>query len=252
MSEYTLSNPAAVIDSAITRVAAADSTPTNLSQNMVTSGGVKNYVDSALQTATLGVVNVSDEINLQGASANDSLLQQNALSGRDELQIYASGDAYSTGSKGSGIHLYGNGDSEHSGGIAFLTGQDDQGDARMIISGGSRLPLSDGYRTNTDTRVTIGNNIFNYVDNGDDKALLTLKNPVGVPALFIEGASVSEGDIAIPVGEKLSIGVWDGTAFTPRIEVDSSGNFIISSIATSPTGLPSGAVYSDGGTLKIV
>jgi hypothetical protein len=219
---------------------------------MVTSGGVKNYVDSALQTATLGVVNVSDEINLQGASANDSLLQQNALSGRDELQIYASGDAYSTGSKGSGIHLYGNGDSEHSGGIAFLTGQDDQGDARMIISGGSRLPLSDGYRTNTDTRVTIGNNIFNYVDNGDDKALLTLKNPVGVPALFIEGASVSEGDIAIPVGEKLSIGVWDGTAFTPRIEVDSSGNFIISSIATSPTGLPSGAVYSDGGTLKIV
>jgi hypothetical protein len=206
-------------------------------------------------TGTLTVaneLNVGDEINLQGAADNDSLLQQNASSGRDELQIYASGDAYSTGSKGSGIHLYGNGDSEHSGGIAFLTGQDDQGEARMIISGGSRLPLSDGYRTNTDTRVTIGNDIFNYVDDGDDKALLTLKSPVGVPALFIEGASVSEGDIAIPVGEKLSIGVWDGTAFTPRIEVDSSGNFIISSIATSSTGLPSGAVYSDGGTLKIV
>jgi hypothetical protein len=206
-------------------------------------------------TGTLTVaneLNVGDEINLQGASDNDSLLQQNASSGRDELQIYASGDAYSTGSKGSGIHLYGNGDSEHSGGIAFLTGQDDQGEARMIISGGSRLPLSDGYRTNTDTRVTIGNDIFNYVDDGDDKALLTLKNPIGRPALYIEGAGSSEGDIAIPVGEKLSIGVWDGTAFTPRIEVDSSGNFIISSIATSPTGLPSGAVYSDGGTLKIV
>ena len=215
------------------------------------STGAPNWDATGTLTVT-NELNVGDEINLQGAADTDSLLQQNASSGRDELQIYASVDAYSSGSKGSGIHLYGNGDSEHSGGIAFLTGQDDQGDARMIISGGSRLPSSNGYRTNTDTRVTIGNDIFNYVDDEDDKALLTLKNPIGRPALYIEGASAAEGDIAIPVGEKLSIGVWDGTTFTPRIEVDSSGNFIISSIATSPTGLPSGAVYSDGGTLKIV
>lgn len=45
MSEYTLSNSAAVIDSAITRVASADTEPTANSQNMVTSGGVKAYVD---------------------------------------------------------------------------------------------------------------------------------------------------------------------------------------------------------------
>ena len=48
MSEYTLSNSAAVIDAAISSVAGADNTPTASSQNMVTSGGVKNYVDTAI------------------------------------------------------------------------------------------------------------------------------------------------------------------------------------------------------------
>lgn len=45
MSEYTLSNSAAVIDAAISSVAGADATPTAGSQNMVTSSGVKAYVD---------------------------------------------------------------------------------------------------------------------------------------------------------------------------------------------------------------
>jgi hypothetical protein len=48
MPEYTLSNSAAVIDAAISSVAGADNTPTATSQNMVTSGGVKNYVDTAI------------------------------------------------------------------------------------------------------------------------------------------------------------------------------------------------------------
>jgi Flp pilus assembly pilin Flp len=197
------------------------------------------------------VVERVDSVRTEISELNE-LIQQNSTTGRDEVQIYSSGDAYGSNSRGSGMHLYGNGDAQHAGNIAFLTGQDNEGDARMIISGGSRLPLSDGYRTNTDTRVTIGNGIWNYVDDEDDKALLTLKNPIGVPALFIEGAGSTEGDIAIPVGEKLSIGTWDGATFTPKIEVDSNGNFIISSISTSSTGLPSGAIYSDGGTLKIV
>ena len=37
-----------------------------------------------------------------------------------------------------------------------------------------------------------------------------------------------------------------------RMKIDSSGNVIINNIPTSPSGLPSGAIYSDGGTLKIV
>lgn len=51
MPEYTLSSPAAVIDAAISSVAGADNTPTASSQNMVTSGGVKNYVDNQLFAA---------------------------------------------------------------------------------------------------------------------------------------------------------------------------------------------------------
>lgn len=49
MAEYTLSNAAGVIDSAITRVASANTTPTANSQAMVTSGGVKAYVDGKIQ-----------------------------------------------------------------------------------------------------------------------------------------------------------------------------------------------------------
>lgn len=46
MAEYTLSNSAANIDSALTRVISADTSPTTASQNMVTSGGVKAALDS--------------------------------------------------------------------------------------------------------------------------------------------------------------------------------------------------------------
>jgi hypothetical protein len=45
MPTYTLSNTADDIDWALTRVVSADSEPTNLSQNMVSSHGVKSYVD---------------------------------------------------------------------------------------------------------------------------------------------------------------------------------------------------------------
>jgi hypothetical protein len=181
-------------------------------------------------------LNIGNEIRFGGAADNDSLIQQNASTNRDELQVYASGDAHSTNSKGAGIHLYGNGDDQHAGNIAFLTGQDDQGDGRMIISGGSRLTGSDGYRTNTDTRVTIGNDIWNYVDDGDDTALLTLKDPLGCPALYIEGAGTTEGDIAYTKGDKLSIGAWDGATFTQVVEIDTNENFTPASDGTVQCG----------------
>lgn len=45
MSSYTLSNNAADIDAAISSVVGADAIPTGGSQNMITSGGVRAYVD---------------------------------------------------------------------------------------------------------------------------------------------------------------------------------------------------------------
>lgn len=47
MAEYTLTNTAAVVDASIQKVANADTTPIDSSPNMVTSGGVKAFVDAA-------------------------------------------------------------------------------------------------------------------------------------------------------------------------------------------------------------
>ncbi len=123
------------------------------------------------------------------------------------------------------MHLYGNYDDQHAGNVTFITGQNNGGDARMTISGGSALSGSDGYRTNSDTRVTIGNDIWNFVDDGNDTALLNLKNPEGRPAIYIEGASSSEGDIAVPPGDYITLGHWNGSSFTQRIHMMDNGDW---------------------------
>ena len=53
MAEYTLTNSAAVVDASIQKVANADTTPTDLSPLMVTSGGVKAYVDAYVDNQDL-------------------------------------------------------------------------------------------------------------------------------------------------------------------------------------------------------
>lgn len=175
---------------------------------------------------TMTQVTMTGNFYLDGDAATQAKIAKNNTTLRDELQIYAAGDSFSTNSKGAGIHLYGNYDDQHAGNIAFLTGQDDQGDARMIISGGSSLPASGGYRTNTDTRVTIGNDIWNFVDGGNDTALLTLKNPIDRPALLIKDAGSTEGDIAVDDGDFLSVGHWSGTVFTERLRMNTSGDLV--------------------------
>lgn len=195
-------------------------------------------------TLTADKVVVQDEVEFEGHTGNNALIQKNSGTGRDELQIYSAGDANSTGSRGAGVHLYGNNDNEHAGNVAFITGQNDAGAARMIISGGSANASNPAHRTNTDTRVTIGNNIWNYVDVGDDTALLTLKNPSGVPALYITDASASEGDITVGDGESMQLGHWNGTTFTERMKINSAG------VVTKPY-QPAFHVYDNGGGLEV-
>jgi hypothetical protein len=58
MATYTLNNSAVDIDSALQKVVGANTTPTDLSPLMVTSGGVKAYVDAqdtALETSIVAV-----------------------------------------------------------------------------------------------------------------------------------------------------------------------------------------------------
>ena len=77
------------------------------------------------------------------------------------------------------------------------------------------------------------------------------------PCILVENSSSTEGDIAVRSGEALQMGHWDNTASEPnkfieRLSINSSGNLVIANIPTSASGLSSGTVYSDSGTLKIV
>ena len=134
--------------------------------------------------STINKLNITDEIRFKGNADAKALIQKNASNGRDELQIYASGDASGSNSKGAGIQLYGNEDSLHSGNIAMLTGDNDNGTARMIIS----------QRGN----VTIGEGIWDFVDEGHDDALLSIVKD-GVCVASID----SEGNINSPVIDEL-------------------------------------------------
>ena len=196
------------------------------------------------ENATVMIHNEIEYIgnNGSGAGAN-GMMQKNASAGRDELQVYAAGDAYSGGSKGAGIFLYGNYDGSHAGNVTFLTGNLDEGNARMTIAGGGG-PES---RDLTDTRVTIGNFIWDWVDEENDIGLLNLKDPPGRPAIYIEGASSTEGEIAVPNGSTFNIGQTNGITFSSKLEIDGSGNVGIGT--TSPTALLSvnGSANKPGG-----
>jgi hypothetical protein len=54
MSTFNLTNTATQVDTAIQSVVSADTAPTAASVNMVTSGGVKTYVDNAVGNSTDG------------------------------------------------------------------------------------------------------------------------------------------------------------------------------------------------------
>jgi hypothetical protein len=199
--------------------------------------GFVNNANYVVDETTIEKLFFNNEIRFIGASGNNGLIQKNAATGRDELQIYSTGDSFGAGSSGSGVHLYGNSDVEHAGNIAFLTGQNGSGDARIIIAGGSSNTSSGGYRTNTDTRVTIGNNIFDFVDTEQDTGMLNLKGTIGRPSLLISGASSTEGDVAVPTGDRFDLGHWDGSTFTIRFSVDSAGDTTVAGDLYASTNL---------------
>ena len=166
-------------------------------------------------------------LRLKGAKITSSI-SSNRTAGREELQIYATGDAYMQGSRGAGMHLYGNNDIKHSGNIAFMTGDSDNGTARMIIS----------QKGNT----TLGNALWDFVDDGKDVALLNIKGKSGVPALLFHNVSKTDGEIAVPLNENLSFGHYDTTnnTFTSRLEIEGTGNVVSSGIIKTNKGLQVG------------
>jgi len=171
--------------------------------------------------------------NARGIASMEAKIAVNSGDNRQELQIYASGDAYDTGSKGAGIHLYGTDDSQHASNVAFLTGTPDNGDARMIIAGGSGTTgyVSSGTtytRTNTDTRVTIGNSLWDWVDTKQDTGLLNLKDASSRPAIYVTSSGSTDGTtygtIGVETGTNFGVGHWSGSSFTRRFSISSTGD----------------------------
>ena len=76
MPEHTLSNTAANIDSALTRVVGADTSPTAASQNMVTSGGVKAAID-AIGSGSAAIITVDSFTGSALEDSNDGLTSTN-------------------------------------------------------------------------------------------------------------------------------------------------------------------------------
>jgi hypothetical protein len=76
MSTFNLTNTATQVDTAIQAVVGADTAPTDASFNMVTSGGVKTYVDNAV--GDLGSKTVTTESVGIAATDNDTSVPTSA------------------------------------------------------------------------------------------------------------------------------------------------------------------------------
>ena len=72
---------------------------------------------------------------------------------------------------------------------------------------------------------------------------LAMKRPSQTNSFLIRPLGAADGD---------GIRFTQGGGAGDRLKIDNNGNVIIPNIPTSSSGLPSGAIYSDGGTLKIV
>lgn len=143
----------------------------------------------------LGEVLNKHKYYMLGNKGGRGFITKNNASGRNELLIYADEGAYLDDSRGSGIHLYGNNDVKHPGGIAFLVGKNDKGTIKVMID--------------QEGKMVVGNEIITFTDEHKNYGQLTIKNPKDRPALYILEASNSEGDIAVAKGEHLNFGEYD-------------------------------------------
>jgi hypothetical protein len=68
------------------------------------------------------------------------------------------------------------------------------------------------------------------LDVSDELVIITaaceiIGNTVSAPGIVFRGIASSQGEMAVPTGEKWDIGHWNGSTFTTRMNMNSSGNF---------------------------
>ena len=160
MSSFTLTNTAGDIDSAISRVVGADTTPTAASQNMVTSSGVKSALEN-LATSNTFTVNSFAPSSIDklegGLGASDSTLPTSAavkdyvLSSAPTMASWQS----LTRSTNQLNHLANSGNA--------------QNDGFLIASATGRVSDEDGVIS-----ITVANNTFTTNYNRNDSGTVTV------------------------------------------------------------------------------
>jgi len=106
------------------------------------------------------------------------------------------------------------------------------------------LPLTGGAMTGALSVTTSASTKAGlFVGNG-----IEIKHPTGASNLFIGTQTGNDVKIAAIGAQSMRL----DTNGTERMRIDSQGHIIISNIPTSASGLSTGTIYSDGGTLKIV
>ena len=129
---------------------------------------------------TIDKLNITNEIRLEGNSGTDALIEKSAATGRDELKIYAGGDAYAENSRGVGIQLYGLHDRKHGASVAILSGPAGKGDGHLIVS--------------EKGNIIVGTHIWDFADEGlDCNPFYVLTNGVLVAYIDAEGNYVKVG-----------------------------------------------------------
>tara|TARA_R100001224_G_scaffold23405_1_gene12308 strand:- start:773 stop:2320 length:1548 start_codon:yes stop_codon:yes gene_type:complete len=104
---------------------------------------------------------------------------------------------------------------------------------------------SEHVRINTDGKVGIGTTsptaTLHVVDQGSTQ-----------PCIFVQGASPSEGDIAVLDGEALQIGHWNNSdTFTERMRIDDAGAVLIGRTSSSSGSEDNGVVLSPSGFMIV-
>jgi hypothetical protein len=87
MSTFNLTNTATQVDTAIQAVVGADTAPTDASVNMVTSGGVKTYVDNVVgdlgsktvTTESVGIASTDNDTSIPTSAAVNDAIAANIL-----------------------------------------------------------------------------------------------------------------------------------------------------------------------------
>lgn len=209
-----------------------------------------------------------------------STIYRNPDPDREELLLNGGTASYGSGHNGASIHVHGNEDDQHPGAFAILTG----GLGRLLINkfgeiavGGQSYP-ADHLSSNiinystvmNDPNLTCDdiNNLYHYLDNGQECAnhatgkehamdgVFNIWRPQGKPALYIEGAGPTEGDIAWKDGENFDMGVWDNdgvsSSFTGLVKIKTNGDLELLTGDAYKTGGGSWSVLSDARLKKDV